>query len=299
MASVKKIVLPFLLLLVSVSWAQQFLFVENFNGNTAYPPGNGDWLTKNNSVPTGNTWFYGRPNVFKALTGKDSSCYAVNFSSTGTSGYISNWLITPTLALVNGNVFGFFTRTTSTSIFADRLQVYLSTADTTTNVGNTSTSVGTFSTLLLDINPAYSQTLFPHDWTAFTITLGGLSGTETGRFAFRYFIEDGGLSGANGNYVAIDSVTYFGTAPVLKVNERGNYREKIHVFPNPTNDVLHVQGTEVAAIELYNPTGSRIANSRLNSNYSFSLAALPPGIYLLKIYNAAGDLLHQKKVIKE
>ncbi len=167
------------------------------------------WAMQNNSNPPGlSGWFQGNPNVFVSHSGATSSYIGANFDNTAGTGNISNWLLTPVVNLANGMNFEFWTRTTDfnpLNFYPDRMQVRLSTAGSSTNVGTTDTSVGDFTTLLLDINPAY-QNDYPHVWTRFQITVSGLSGPTTGRFAFRYFVEGSGPTGLNGDYIGIDDV---------------------------------------------------------------------------------------------
>jgi hypothetical protein len=121
---------------------------------------------------------------------------------------ISNWLITPTVGLENGNVVSFYTSSTG-SEFPDRLQVRLSLNGSSTNVGNDSSSVGDFTSLLLDINPNLTLVGYPATFTQYNLTLAGISSPTTGRIALRYFIsENAGSSGVNGDYVGIDTFLY-------------------------------------------------------------------------------------------
>jgi hypothetical protein len=152
--------------------------------------------------------FQGNSGVFPAQAGDPTSYAGMNFNNTTGVNTISTWLATNVLTLNNGDTFSFFTRTVPTPAFPDRLQVRLSQGGASLDVGATSTSVGDFSVLLLDINPNYSTTGYPADWTQFTATVSGLSGPTQGRIAFRYFVEGGGPSGNNSDYIGIDSVSY-------------------------------------------------------------------------------------------
>jgi len=168
------------------------------------------WFLQNNSVPVGTaSWFQGVSLTFPAYNGGPDDYVAVNYDSQGnTAGGISNWLITPTVTLVNGATFKFATRTTtSTPVYPDRLQVRLS-QGTGTTVGTGTASVGSFNTLLFDINPGLTTSGYPTSWTVYTATLSGITGTVAGRFAFRYFVDDGGPNGTNSNYIGIDDVIY-------------------------------------------------------------------------------------------
>ena len=82
--------------------------------------------------------------------------------------------------------------------------------------------------LLVDVNPNYikfsynkytspdpvvrdsMRYAYPPQWTKYEATIAGLEKPTPGRFAFRYFIENGGYSG-KGTSVGIDSVAYVGT----------------------------------------------------------------------------------------
>ena len=170
------------------------------------------WTFQNNSAPLGTTnWFQGNATVFTSQAGATNSYIGANFNNTtGATGTISNWMLTPELSLSNGNQFSFFTRTVADSIFPDRLEVRLSTAGGSSNVGSSATEVGDFSTLLLSVNAGLLSGGYPVDWSQLTATLSGLTGGETGRFAFRYFVTNGGPSGANSDYIGIDTVSYTG-----------------------------------------------------------------------------------------
>src|SRR6185295_14416832 len=183
---------------------------EGFD-NVAALTATGGWVNINNSTTTGTfTWGQGNPAVFPAHSGATDSYASVNFQSTTGTNDISNWFIMPMMTLRDGNTFSFWTRTTDVgaNLFPDRLQVRMSTNFGSTNVGATASSVGDFTTLLLDINPTYVDN-YPHVWTKYTITISGLSGVpKVGRLAFRYFVESGGPDAARSDYIGIDDVQY-------------------------------------------------------------------------------------------
>lgn len=222
---------------------QNSSFVEEFDtvGNLTSK----GWAFKNNSNPVGQTgWRQGRyeeanqvkfvyvgpylgfpaysahntPNDFVSC---DVSCLG---DASGMGGNISAWLISPPLAMTNGDVISFYSRSTNDALYydpaTDRMQVWANFTDRTDDVGKTDASTGSFTTLLLDINPnrVYNnQGGFPEVWTKYTITIAGISGSITnGRFAFRYYNVDAGLqggSGLSGNFynptvVGVDQLTF-------------------------------------------------------------------------------------------
>lgn len=133
-------------------------------------------------------------------------------NSSSASAVLSNWMLTPVITgLNNGDTFSFFTTTTPASEYPDRLEVRLSTAGSSTNVGTTTTSVGDFTTLLLTINPSLEVGGYPDSWTQYTVTVSGLTAPVDGRLAFRYFVTSGGPNGSNSNIIGVDNFVY---APV-------------------------------------------------------------------------------------
>lgn len=169
------------------------------------------WVENNLSTPIGTqpTWFQGDNTVFPSNSGATGNEYiGVNYNSVAGAATISNWLISPARTLNNGDVVTFFTRTVGTPAYADNLQVRLSVNGTSTNVGTTSSSVGDFSTLLLEINPTLNLTAYPSAWTQYSFTVSGLPMAMTGRLAFRYFVINGGPTGANSDFIGIDDFVY-------------------------------------------------------------------------------------------
>ncbi len=192
-------------LLAAAGLAHGQTFSESFN-SIATLPGSG-WVMQNNSDPLGMAnWFQGNPSFFTPQAG--GGYIAANVNSTGPNGTISNWLITPSRTLTNGDTLQFWTRTVSAPVFPDRLQVRMSAAGDSTNVGAGALDVGDFTTVLLDINPTYSTSGYPSAWAQFTAVVTGLPAPTLGRFALRYFVEDGGYLGAHSTYIGIDEALY-------------------------------------------------------------------------------------------
>jgi hypothetical protein len=181
---------------------------EGFDAITTLPASG--WATSNQSTTVGTTgWFQGNGTTIPAQAGAATSAIQANFNNTTASNDISNWLIAPNRTLRNGDVVKFWTRTVAASAFPDRLQVRLSTAGTSTNVGVGPAAVGDFTTLLLDINPTIAIGGYPEAWTEQTITLSGLPGAGvSGRVALRYFVTFAGPLGDNSNIIAVDTFSY-------------------------------------------------------------------------------------------
>ncbi len=187
--------------LASASQAQ-VTFYEDFD--TFLPAG---WTQQNNSVMVlgGTPWV--PQTTIAPRPGLSAAYAAANFSSTdvttATGGNISNWLITPTLTLTDGQFLSFWTVSVGQG-FADNLEVRWST--TGSGVGSTFSDVGSFTTLLLNINPTLSPTGYPQTWTNLSIPISGIGTNVSGQLAFRYVVPDGGINGNNSNGIGIDGV---------------------------------------------------------------------------------------------
>ena len=193
---------------------------EGFEGT--YPPTG--WIVRNQSAAIGtntNCWNQFTTTPWAAHGG--SLHTGANFNCTSGANTISGWLITSQMTnLQNGNQVTFWTRKSSGATdFPDRLEVRLC-LDTTPDscgasgsTGSTSTDVGSFTTLLTSVNPTLITGVYPTTYTQFSVTLSGLpAGPNAGRVAFRYFVTNGGPSGANSDIISLDDVVVTNTVPV-------------------------------------------------------------------------------------
>jgi hypothetical protein len=191
-------------------------FTENFDNITTLTTTG--WFQQNNSAPIGSNpnWFQGNPisggGPFDAFNGASNAYIACNFNSTAGTGTINNWLVSPNRTFKNGDVITFYTRKTTITAgqvdYPDRIELRLSTNGASTNVGVGATAVGDFTTLLLSVNPTLVVGVYPQIWTQYTATISGLPAPTSGRFAFRYFVTNGGPTGANSDYIGLDNVVY-------------------------------------------------------------------------------------------
>ena len=60
----------------------------------------------------------------------------------------------------------------------------------------------------------------------------------------------------------------------------------IMVYPNPTNDLVFIDGYNTKKVELYNLIGQiLVSKENLESNTPISIKHLSSGLYLLKVYS--------------
>ena len=131
------------------------------------------------------------------------------------NGLISVWAVSPEVVLQNGDKISFYTMTINdysdpANVFPDRLQLRVSPYEGDF-LGDTSYTVGGFTMNLVDVNPMLSAdeaTGYPGQWTKFEGTISGLNKPTKGRYAFRYFVANGGTLGDNSNGILLDKVEY-------------------------------------------------------------------------------------------
>jgi hypothetical protein len=200
-------------------------FVEEFDSASAAL--SRGWQFKNASEPNGGgVWQDGGsiPPFFNAYSNKGSNVgfIGTDFTSTAAAqATISNWLISPPVIMQNGDKIIFYTRAyqvydgiSDTTDFGNSLQVRINPTDDHVYVG-LGPGFGDFSLGILNINPklVWSSVItpnpyaYPSQWTRFEAAVSGLNGAARRRFAFRYFVTDGGSNG-NGTGIGIDSVAY-------------------------------------------------------------------------------------------
>jgi hypothetical protein len=284
----KKITILLLgLIISSASYAQ--LLSESFDDITTLP-GDG-WNQINVSTLAGATdWFQGNDGVFPSNSGAVTAYIGANFNNTGDGAgteTISNWLITPVLNVENGDVVTFYTRTTTASPFPDRLQVRISDTGATSTDPTTDTDVGSYTNLLLDINPTQITGTYPDFWTQQVINISGLSGVTDVRIAFRYFVTDGGPSGSNSDYIGIDDIVVTST---LGTNDFE--KNQLSHFYNKRTDILKLESSVLVldSIKIYNLLGQNVFSKSLsNFTEDINLTSLSDGVYIAKIKIGDGE----------
>lgn len=297
----KKSLLYFALFSIPFIGFSQNQYNQGFDVTTAQLATAG-WVQTNQSAPLGaSTWSI--PSTTPVSTdafggvnraghmGGANSFILVNFNSTTGAGIISNWLITPNITVQNGDVVSFWTRkgTDGTTDYPDRLELRMSTDAVTVVPSGGSSGLGSFSTLALTVNPnllagfVYSKT-----WTQYSYTVTGLSAATPVKFAFRYFITNGGPSGANSDIIGIDT---FSVDRTLSTNDF--FKNNLVVYPNPVNDILNISNNNNVVMNttvITDLNGRVVKGVNLNgvSSAQINISDLTTGIYLMKITTDQG-----------
>lgn len=272
----------------------QVISSENFD---VFPA---TWTKLNLSAPAGaNVWAQATTGILTyfgggAQSGATTSFGFVNFNSTtGGTGTINNWLITPDINLQNGDVISFYAikgLSGGADVYPDGMQVRLSTAGAasvapTAGVAN----VGSYTTLMHDINPGLDETSFPTTWTEYTYTVTGLSGATDCRIAFRYLVTGAGPSGANSDQIGIDTFTV--TRPVASTEDF--FANNFAVHPNPASAVLNItakNGVAIESVQIMDING-RVVNQTATAAAEaaqINVADLNAGVYFVKVQTELG-----------
>ncbi|WP_445458047.1 choice-of-anchor J domain-containing protein [Flavobacterium sp. HNIBRBA15423] len=278
------------LIFILIKVNSQIILSENFDnfGNL----GTSGWTINNSSEPVG-TSSWGTTTAFSPYNGSTGSFAAVNYQSTGSIGTISNWLITPSINLKNGDIISFYSRSHH-GTWPDRLELRISLNGPTSALPtSSSSSVGDFTTLALTINPNLIASGYPNTWTNYTYTINGLSQPTDCRVAFRYYVTDAGANASNGDMIGIDAlnITTDTLANILFETQ------EITISPNPTTDFITINNFDSNMnFEFYDLLGKKLTPNKVSEN-KFDVSLLLKGTYIIKItYN---DQTEIQKFIKQ
>lgn len=290
----KKTLLSLFLLASTLSQAQN-LFTENFD--TYANLATSGWTSTNQSTPAGaSTWAQGGGTAFAtgAYNGAATSFTLCNFNSTtGGTGTISNWLITPVVSLQNGDVVTFYSRAGGTgvgTVYADRLELRLSTnGAATVNPTGGSAGLGDFTTLALTINPTLTPTGYPFTWTQYSYTVSGLTGVVPCKLAFRYFVTNGGPDGANSNIIGVDALSI---DRALSTDDF--FATNFSVYPNPSTGLVNLASKNnmaINTIQITDLNGRVVRNINTNgvSETQINISDLTAGMYFLNVQTDSGS----------
>lgn len=187
-----------LVLVAAATGSQAVDLLSQGFDNVAALPAAGWAQVNNSSAPVGTSWFQGNAGIFTAASGAPNSYIAANFLGTGSAaGAVSNWLMTPQIALDSTAAVSFLVRSAGDD-FLDKLEIRVSTSGGSTNLADFSTLLGSFQ--------ASSAT----GWIGLNYTLGAIAAPTSGRIAFRYVVDNVSTAG---NYLGLDNVLITSAVP--------------------------------------------------------------------------------------
>lgn len=87
---------------------------------------------------------------------------------------------------------------------------------------------------------------------------------------------------------------YYGTCMIDAVEEMDI--SPISLYPNPTSEVVHIEGVEAAKVQVYNSFGQLVKT--VHDANEIPVAALPQGVYLLRITDTDGKVYMNKIAVQ-
>ena len=288
--------------------AQTVVFSQDFSSPDATLFSSG-WIQTNQSEPIGPSVWYSPSVALPAFatggnTGGNTSFITADLNSTTGAGTISNWLITPSINVKNGDIVKFYAKKGGTGtgdIFADNLQLRMSTnGDGSAIPSSGATDLGDFTTLALEINPTLNATSFPFTWTLYSYTVSGIQGTSLipCKFALRYYVTDGGSAGTASDIIGIDDFKVESTT----FSNNDFFKQNFVVYPNPVKDIISVKNNNnstITSAEIIDMNGRVVKNLAVEGleNGQNNISDLTEGLYLLQITTTEG--VGMTKIIKK
>jgi hypothetical protein len=295
-------------LLAYNSSGQEVLFYEGFDNVEELF--NHDWIKINRSNPLGeDTWGQGGYVGQTPASGEAGSYVHNSFMATTDAGVgvISDWLITPPVELMNGDIIGLQALSFVSSVYPDRVEVRIS-MNGGSDVGSDENSVGDFSTLVFSINPDLTTTGFPSllddegnlldSWTPFAGVVTGLSGATSCRIAVRYWVTDAGGAGNNSSSIGIDDLS--ATRGIVGLEEQATIQ--VGIYPNPAQELVRVdlpQQDGSFTVRILTATGQVALEQQLERSTTLDIRHLSSGVHLLEVRGQGTGAVAHTRLIKQ
>ena len=252
--------------------AQTIIIEEGFEDVTTLV-GNEFEIYNVSDAPDGDV-SQGNPDVFESYDGDPDAFAGMNFQATSAN-TIDLYLATPSVEFKNGDLIQFWTRTVETSGFPDRLEVRLD--PTGEGTPPEEGDPGSYTELLAEINPDLEIGGYPEEWTQTIAEVTGITGTVETRAALRYWVTDGGPTGANSNYIGIDRLEVISTA--LSVDD--NIFADFTYFVDANSNLQLSANNVLENVTIFNANGQRALTQNLNATQgSVDVASFSTGVYI-------------------
>ena len=287
--------------------SQTVIYYEGFDSVSVLLTHGWETINKSNPIGTG-TWTQG--SAFpSAAFGRSNSYAQVDYSSTDSIGFISNWLLTDTMQLQNNDTVTFSTLSYNSSKYPDNLECRLSMMGKSDSVGTDDWTVGNFSSLLVAVNPFLDTVSYPtflgidtlqkHTWTWYKAAVTGLAGLTSCRLAFRYFVTNGGINGTNSSTIGLDEVMVRRFTPAGIAEN--SHSIGVQLFPNPAkeNINLHFNNRGDYLVKVYNSIGQNVLSFRTESDKTIDISSFASSIYTVNITDENSGTYKSMKFIKQ
>lgn len=130
-------------------------------------------------------------------------------------------------------------------------------------------------------------------------------------YAYQWYLNGLLIPGAIQQYY---TPLQLGTYYVLVANEQGcknaspNYNllnlsvggintVSLNIYPNPTKGIVQFPNLDAAQIRVYNALGQLLHT--FENTHIIDMSSVPAGVYLLRVYNVANELIAMERIVKE
>ena len=97
-------------------------------------------------------------------------------------------------------------------------------------------------------------------------------------------------------YAIVNGYTFYGAETTFQTWTEGvdEFGSSLKVYPNPTTNMLNVEGEGTVSVEVYNTVGQRVMKQEVNGNKTLiNTESLNNGIYFLRIFANDGNVLNR------
>lgn len=93
-------------------------------------------------------------------------------------------------------------------------------------------------------------------------------------------------------YAIVEGQTVYGPEATFNTGTTGinEFENSVKLYPNPTSNVLNVEGANIANVEVYNAMGQFVLSQEVEGQAQISTAAMNNGIYFIRIYSQNGEM---------
>lgn len=114
-------------------------------------------------------------------------------------------------------------------------------------------------------------------------------------FEWRYDKSPNGSSGEDRCWV--DDIVFPGNSVVLGV-ETLTEKKNSHVYPNPANNYIIVEGSDIQEVEIFDMMGRKLISHKAENSSTIDVSGLSSGIYLVRTIDADNNISMQKIIKK-
>jgi hypothetical protein len=97
-------------------------------------------------------------------------------------------------------------------------------------------------------------------------------------------------------YAVVNGQTYYGPETTFQTWMEGvdELENSVKLYPNPTNNILNVEGEGMSSIEVYNAVGQRVMKQEVNGNKAqVNTQSLNSGVYFIRIVANDGSMVNR------